>query len=129
MSQTSQEENKALVLEAFDTLFNSRDHAAAVSAKSSRLTLWNRELPAFDEVERLVDLDAPGAGLLLGQAARREVVPPAAKPGDEVSTVTRSPQLGHRGVPLRNLRESARLAENWRKSTCPTAENSRRRPP
>ena len=29
MSQTKQEKNKALVLEAFDTLFNKRDHAAA----------------------------------------------------------------------------------------------------
>ena len=29
MSQTIQEKNKALVLEAFDTLFNPRDYAAA----------------------------------------------------------------------------------------------------
>jgi hypothetical protein len=29
MSQTKQEKNKALVLEAFDTLFNKRDHVAA----------------------------------------------------------------------------------------------------
>jgi predicted SnoaL-like aldol condensation-catalyzing enzyme len=29
MSQTTQERNKALVLEAFDTLFNRRDYAAA----------------------------------------------------------------------------------------------------
>jgi predicted SnoaL-like aldol condensation-catalyzing enzyme len=29
MSQTTQERNKALVLEAFDTLFNQRDYAAA----------------------------------------------------------------------------------------------------
>ena len=29
MSQTKQEKNKALVLEAFDTLFNTRDYAAA----------------------------------------------------------------------------------------------------
>ena len=29
MSQTMQERNKALVLEAFDTLFNKRDYAAA----------------------------------------------------------------------------------------------------
>ena len=29
MSQTTQEKNKALVLEAFDTLFNRRDYAAA----------------------------------------------------------------------------------------------------
>ena len=30
MSQTTQEKNKALVLEAFDTLFNKRDYAAAL---------------------------------------------------------------------------------------------------
>jgi hypothetical protein len=29
MSQTIQEKNKALVLDAFDTLFNRRDYAAA----------------------------------------------------------------------------------------------------
>jgi len=29
MSQTLQEKNKALVLDAFDTLFNKRDYAAA----------------------------------------------------------------------------------------------------
>ena len=29
MSQTKQEKNKALVFEAFDTLFNQRDYAAA----------------------------------------------------------------------------------------------------
>jgi predicted SnoaL-like aldol condensation-catalyzing enzyme len=29
MSQSKEEENKALVLEAFDTLFNKRDYAAA----------------------------------------------------------------------------------------------------
>jgi hypothetical protein len=29
MSQTLQEKNKALVLEAFDTLFNKRDYATA----------------------------------------------------------------------------------------------------
>ena len=29
MSQTKQEKNKALVLEAFDTLFNKRDYVAA----------------------------------------------------------------------------------------------------
>jgi hypothetical protein len=30
MSSTIQEKNKAIVLEAFDTLFNKRDHAAAL---------------------------------------------------------------------------------------------------
>ncbi len=37
MSQTIQEKNKALVLEAFDTLFNKRDYAAA--EKFGRLTI------------------------------------------------------------------------------------------
>ena len=36
MSQTQQEKNKALVLEAFDTLFNKRDYAAAERYWSSR---------------------------------------------------------------------------------------------
>ena len=36
MSQTMQEKNKALVLDAFDTLFNKRDHAAAKKYWSPR---------------------------------------------------------------------------------------------
>jgi hypothetical protein len=39
----------------------------------------------FIKVLRLLeraDLDAPGAGLLLSQAARRQVVPPAARPAE-----------------------------------------------
>ena len=36
MSRTKQEENKALVLEAFDTLFNKRDYAAAERYWSDR---------------------------------------------------------------------------------------------
>ena len=35
MSQTIQEKNKALVLDAFDTLFNKRDYAAAEKYWSS----------------------------------------------------------------------------------------------
>ena len=34
MSQTKQERNKALVLEAFDTLFNKRDYVAALRYRS-----------------------------------------------------------------------------------------------
>ena len=34
MSQTTQERNKALVLEAFDALFNRRDYAAAERFRS-----------------------------------------------------------------------------------------------
>jgi hypothetical protein len=67
--------------------------------KSLKLTFEDSEMLAFDQVERLVDLDAPGAGLLLGQTARRELVRLAAKPGDEVSTVTLFPNHGHRRVP------------------------------
>ena len=37
MSQTTQERNKAFVLEAFDTLFNKRDYAAAERYWSPRL--------------------------------------------------------------------------------------------
>ncbi len=36
MSQTMQEWNKALVLEAFDTLFNKRDYVAAESRACRR---------------------------------------------------------------------------------------------
>ena len=39
MSQTTQEKNKALVLEAFDTLFNKRDYAAAEK-------YWSPDYPA-----------------------------------------------------------------------------------
>ena len=34
MSRTKQEKNKALVLEAFDTLFNKRDYVAAERSRS-----------------------------------------------------------------------------------------------
>jgi hypothetical protein len=34
MSQTKQERNKALVLEAFDTLFNKRDYAAETERRA-----------------------------------------------------------------------------------------------
>jgi predicted SnoaL-like aldol condensation-catalyzing enzyme len=37
MSQTLQEKNKALVLEAFDTLFNKRDYAAAYIQHSAHI--------------------------------------------------------------------------------------------
>jgi len=36
MSQTEQERNKGLVLQAFDTLFNRRDHTAADPSAGSR---------------------------------------------------------------------------------------------
>jgi hypothetical protein len=42
MSQTKQEKNKALVLEAFDTLFNKRDYVAAERYWS--LTTFNTAL-------------------------------------------------------------------------------------
>jgi hypothetical protein len=60
----------------------------------------------------LVDLDAPGAGLLLGQGARREVVPLAAEPEGAESAVALLALPSHRRVPLRKRRESALLAEN-----------------
>jgi hypothetical protein len=42
MSETTPEQNKALVLEAFDTLFNKRDYAAAERYWSERYIqrLW-----------------------------------------------------------------------------------------
>jgi hypothetical protein len=42
MSQTIQEKNKALVLDAFDTLFNERDYAAAEKPPCSQMTSWPR---------------------------------------------------------------------------------------
>jgi hypothetical protein len=43
MTRTSPEQNKALVLEAFDTLFNKRDYAAAERFWSDRARI--RRLP------------------------------------------------------------------------------------
>ena len=51
MTQTLQEKNKALVLEAFDTLFNKRDYAAAER-------YWSPALPGThlgEFVERVVE--------------------------------------------------------------------------
>ena len=45
MSQTIQEKNKALVLEAFDTLFNKRDYAAAQRYWSPTYLQHRRILP------------------------------------------------------------------------------------
>jgi hypothetical protein len=43
MSQTTQEKNKALVLDAFDKLFNKRDYAAAEKPPCSQMTSWAKE--------------------------------------------------------------------------------------
>ena len=45
MSQTTQERNKALVLEAFDTLFNKRDYEAAQRYWSPNYIQHRRILP------------------------------------------------------------------------------------
>jgi predicted SnoaL-like aldol condensation-catalyzing enzyme len=45
MNQTSQTENKALVLEAFDTLFNKRDYAAAARFWSPDYVQHSAHLP------------------------------------------------------------------------------------
>jgi predicted SnoaL-like aldol condensation-catalyzing enzyme len=45
MSQTTPEQNKALVLEAFDTLFNKRDYAAAERFWSPRYIQHSAHIP------------------------------------------------------------------------------------
>ena len=45
MSQTTQEKNKALVLDAFDTLFNKRDYEAALRYWSPNYIQHRRILP------------------------------------------------------------------------------------
>ena len=45
MSQTKQERNKALVLEAFDTLFNKRDYVAAERYWSPRYIQHSAHIP------------------------------------------------------------------------------------
>jgi predicted SnoaL-like aldol condensation-catalyzing enzyme len=45
MSQTSQEKNKALVLEAFETLFNKRDYAAAERFWSTNYIQHSAHIP------------------------------------------------------------------------------------
>ena len=66
MSQTTESKNKALVLEAFNTLFNKRDYAAAErfwssnyiqhSAQSNRVTMVSltssRVLPRLSSTSR-----------------------------------------------------------------------------
>jgi predicted SnoaL-like aldol condensation-catalyzing enzyme len=49
MSRTRQEENKALVLEAFDTLFNKRDYAAAERYWSPRYIQHSAHIAAGRE--------------------------------------------------------------------------------
>ena len=46
MSQTIEEKNKALVLEAFDTLFNKRDYAAAARFWSPNYIQHSAHIPA-----------------------------------------------------------------------------------
>ena len=45
MSKTTPQQNKALVLEAFDTLFNKRDYAAAERFWSDRYTQHSAHIP------------------------------------------------------------------------------------
>jgi hypothetical protein len=73
--------------------------------------LRDRQPPAFDEVERLVDLDAPGAGLPRGQVAGRKALPRAVETEGAVPAVTLFRTPGRRRVPLRERRQSALLAE------------------
>ncbi len=61
MSQTIQEKNKALVLEAFDTLFNKRDYAAAEKYWSPNYIQHTVQLDqnqsAFTEIRTRIDHD------------------------------------------------------------------------
>jgi hypothetical protein len=68
MNQTTQEKNKALVLHAFDTLFNKRDHAAAekLMANVHRPTpTFTRENCGGESRPCAATSEAQRAGLLL----------------------------------------------------------------
>jgi len=55
MSQTKQEKNKALVLEAFDTLFNKRDYTAAERYWSPRYIQYSAHIgPGRDGLFNLI---------------------------------------------------------------------------
>ena len=55
MSKTTPEQNKALVLEAFDTLFNKRDYASAVPMWSARYIQHSAHIaPGRDGLFRLI---------------------------------------------------------------------------
>ena len=87
------------------------------ATKSSRLdALGDRQPPALDQVERLIDLGALGLGLLLGQVPDGEVVPLAPEPERAVLAVALLPHPRHRRVSLRKRPVAALLAEIWRKN-------------
>ena len=60
MSETIQEKNKALVLEAFDTLFNKRDYAAAEKYWSSNYIQHSAHIePGRDGLFNLIKTSPP----------------------------------------------------------------------
>ena len=62
MNQTIQEKNKALVLEAFDTLFNKRDYQAAERYWSPNYIQHNAHIePGRDGLFNLIRTVAPSA--------------------------------------------------------------------
>ena len=72
MAKTIEESNKALVLEAFDTLFNKRDYKAAERYWCAALSLdesrgYRRPHPLFHALRRVAD-----DGLLMLPRSRSE---------------------------------------------------------
>ncbi len=60
MSQTTQEKNKALVLDAFDTLFNKRDYAAAEKYWASNYIQHSAHIePGRDGLFNLIKTSPP----------------------------------------------------------------------
>jgi hypothetical protein len=80
--------------------------------------LGDREPPAFDQSERLVDLHALRTSQLLDQVAGRKAVLRAAEAEGAVPDVTLFRTQTHVASPLRERRESALSAGKWRKNTC-----------
>jgi predicted SnoaL-like aldol condensation-catalyzing enzyme len=68
MSQTTQERNKALVLEAFDALFNRRDYAAAERLWSAGYIQHSAHIAPGREGLFTLATDTPGLSDLLASA-------------------------------------------------------------
>jgi len=102
------------------------------TAKIDGMDLFFREAGPKDAPAILLLHAYPSSSFMfrnLGQAARREVVSPAARPEGAVPAVPLLPHSGCRRVPLRKRRETALLAEKWRKTAGPTKKGLRHCPP
>ena len=113
MTKTAPEQNKVLVLEAFDTLFNKRDYAAAERFWSTRYIQHSahigpgreglfdliRSAPAALRYENQLIVAAPRPGLPLTSSASRT----ASSPSTGTSFRTKRPRLN----PLADCRCSA----------------------